>query len=82
MWLSLISDPDVKVAGASINVFAGSLNEPEELPGLAHFLEHMLFMGTEKYPEENAFMDYLNSNGEETNAWTADYSTNYHFEIG
>lgn len=28
--------------------------------GLAHFCEHMLFLGTEKYPEENEYSKYLN----------------------
>ena len=31
------------------------MSDPWKLQGLAHFLEHMLFMGTTKYPEENAF---------------------------
>ena len=29
-------------------VYVGSLSDPENLPGLAHFCEHMLFLGTEK----------------------------------
>lgn len=35
--------------------FEGCMSDPWKLQGLAHFLEHMLFMGTKKYPEENAF---------------------------
>lgn len=34
---------------------AGCMSDPWHLQGLAHFLEHMLFLGTKKYPEENAF---------------------------
>ena len=30
-----------------MDVFVGSLDEPDYAPGIAHFLEHMLFMGTE-----------------------------------
>ena len=59
MLVALISDPKIKMSGAAINVAVGSLDEPEEIPGLAHFLEHLLFMGTEKYPEEKIFMDFL-----------------------
>ena len=33
----------------------GHMSDPQELPGLAHFCEHMLFLGTKKYPEENEY---------------------------
>lgn len=34
---------------------AGHLMDPWELPGTAHFCEHMLFLGTDKYPSENEY---------------------------
>ena len=34
-----------------------------EYPGLAHFLEHMLRLGTEKYPDENEWVAFISSNG-------------------
>ena len=46
----LISDENADQAGASLDVHAGSLQDPKNRPGLAHFLEHMLFLGTETYP--------------------------------
>ena len=49
----LVSDNQTKQAGASIRVNIGYLSEPEYINGLAHFLEHMLFLGSEKYPQEN-----------------------------
>ena len=39
-------------AAAAMCVGVGSYFDPPYLQGLSHFLEHMLFMGTEKYPEE------------------------------
>ena len=33
----------------------GGYHDPEGLPGLAHFCEHMLFLGTKKYPVENDY---------------------------
>jgi nardilysin len=33
-----------------MSVNTGSKNDPIDLPGLAHFLEHMVFMGSSKYP--------------------------------
>ena len=34
----------------------GSFSDPAELPGLAHFLEHMLFYASAKFPEEVRLM--------------------------
>lgn len=48
-----------RMAAASLSVNVGSFSDPPDLPGLAHFLEHMVFMGSSKYPEENAFDEYL-----------------------
>ena len=50
----LICDPDTDLAAAAMDVQVGHLSDPEELAGLAHFCEHMLFLGTEKFPEENS----------------------------
>ena len=44
----LISDPQTELGAASLDVSIGSSSDPEEIQGLAHFLEHMLFLGTEK----------------------------------
>lgn len=46
----LIHDAESEMASAAMDVKAGSWNEPDEYPGLAHFCEHMLFIGSEKYP--------------------------------
>ena len=37
--------------------------DPQDLPGLAHFCEHMLFLGTEKYPVENEYPRFLSEHG-------------------
>lgn len=38
-------------AACGLSVGVGSFSDPPEIPGLAHFLEHMVFMGSEKYTE-------------------------------
>ena len=48
----LISDPDATTAAAALNVQAGSWHDPVAWPGLAHAVEHCLFLGTLKYPGE------------------------------
>lgn len=77
----LISDPKTEKSGAALQVNVGSLCDPNELPGLAHFCEHMLFLGTEKYPIENEYATFLASHGGMTNACTGDEFTRYYFDI-
>ncbi len=48
MTILLISDPTTEKAAAAMDVNIGSMSDPWEIPGLAHFLEHMLFLGTKK----------------------------------
>lgn len=77
----LVSDPETEKSAACVNVQVGSLADPKDAQGLAHFLEHMLFMGTEKYPEENAYSAYLSSHGGDSNAYTSDENTVYYFDV-
>lgn len=49
--LLLISDPETDISAASLSVHCGSLLDPVPLQGLAHFLEHLVFMGSEKVRE-------------------------------
>lgn len=50
----VISDPSTDKASAAMDVNIGQYCDGT-VNGLAHFLEHMLFMGTEKYPKENDY---------------------------
>jgi insulysin len=81
MKVLLLSDPKLNVASASVAVGVGSLSDPPERQGLAHYLEHMLFLGTEKYPAVEEFGAYLQRNGGYNNAYTAHDRTNFHLEI-
>lgn len=61
-----------------IPVQTGSRNEIEPgKSGFAHFFEHMMFRGTEKYPAE-VYKDILKKAGADQNAYTTDDYTNYH----
>ncbi len=77
----LVSNPDADKAAASLNVAVGSGNDPAGREGLAHFLEHMLFLGTEKYPEPGEYQQFIRSHGGSHNAFTAFQDTNYFFDI-
>jgi len=55
--------------------------DPAAIPGSAHFLEHMLFLGSKKYPEEGSFDALLAEHGGYSNAYTASENTNYFFAV-
>ena len=57
MKIVLVSDPTTDKAAAALDVNIGSMSDP--VPGLAHFCEHMLFLGTKKYQDENEYNRYL-----------------------
>ncbi|GFR39667.1 hypothetical protein Agub_g138, partial [Astrephomene gubernaculifera] len=71
----------VKKAAAAMAVGVGSFSDPDDLQGLSHYLEHMLFMGSAKYPSENEYDDFLTRHGGAANAFTDLEVTNYHFEV-
>jgi insulysin len=65
-----------------LDVQVGCFHDPPKFPGLSHFLEHLLFMGTEKYPIENEYSQFLNEHGGNSNAFTDSENTNYYFDVG
>ncbi|CAM9761849.1 unnamed protein product [Ascophyllum nodosum] len=83
LQVMVISDPSSTKAAAAMSVDTGAASDPKTLPGLAHFLEHMLFLaGTSKYPAENAYKSYLAKHGGKSNASTAMDATTFQFEVG
>ncbi|KAG0637204.1 Metalloenzyme, LuxS/M16 peptidase-like protein [Tuber brumale] len=78
----IVHDPDTDKASAALDVHAGNFSDRDDLPGQAHAVEHLLFMGTEKYPKENEYSQYLSENSGHSNAYTAATSTNFYFEVG
>ncbi len=77
----LVSDPLTDKSSAVLTVRAGSWAEPRQFPGLAHFLEHMLFLGTKTYPRESDYDRYITQHGGNANAFTASDHTSYLFSI-
>uniref|UniRef100_A0AAY4BLX1 Nardilysin n=1 Tax=Denticeps clupeoides TaxID=299321 RepID=A0AAY4BLX1_9TELE len=71
----------ISSSAAALCIGVGSFSDPEDLPGLAHFLEHMVFMGSEKYPAENGFDAFLKRHGGSTNASTDCERTLFQFDV-
>ncbi|XP_036376739.1 nardilysin b [Megalops cyprinoides] len=70
-----------KQSAAALCIGVGSFSDPDDLPGLAHFLEHMVFMGSEKYPAENGFDAFLKKHGGSDNASTDCERTIFQFDV-
>ena len=56
----------------------GSKNEPENLQGISHFIEHMVFKGSPKYPFHLDISKTFDANGISFNAFTSKEMTAYH----
>ena len=77
----VVSDSDADKAAAALDVNAGNANDPADRPGLAHFLEHMLFLGTEQYPDPGEYGRFISEHGGASNATTSFAHTNYFFDV-
>ena len=77
----LISDPTTDKAAASLDLNVGSGSDPDDREGLAHLLEHMLFLGTDRYPKAGEYQEFIRSRGGNHNAYTSVDHTNYYFDI-
>ena len=77
----LVSDPSTDKSAAALAVYRGSYDDPEGRAGLAHFLEHMLFLGTTKYPDVDDYQNFITTHGGTFNAYTASDHTNFFFDI-
>ncbi|KNC86015.1 hypothetical protein SARC_01816 [Sphaeroforma arctica JP610] len=81
--VTLVSDLDATQSSAAMGVACGSYRDPDELLGLAHLTEHMLFVGgSERYPGLNRLDKFLASHGgEQANAWTSNTATVYFYGV-
>lgn len=73
--------PGLKRSAAALRVAAGSHDVPLAWPGLAHFLEHLLFLGTARFPANEGLMAYVQSYGGQVNASTRERTTDFFFEL-
>jgi insulysin len=77
----IISDSSTSRCSASVSVGTGSFKD-EDLYGLAHFTEHMIFLGSKSYPRPGEFEDHLSNYFGVTNAFTEDEKTTFYYDIG
>lgn len=78
---SIIEDSHLEKSFVTVCLKVGSFSDPVEYEGMSHFLEHMLFMGSKKYPDENYYFTRLNELGGYSNAYTDVMETVYYFNV-
>ena len=81
LQVSLRHAPHLKRCAAALRVAAGSHDVPLAWPGLAHFLEHLLFLGTARFPADQGLMAYVQGHGGQVNARTSERTTDFFFEL-
>ncbi|RPD89563.1 pitrilysin [Neisseria weixii] len=81
MTVLLISDPAANQSIMAAALPIGSKDDPITQQGMAHYLEHMIFMGSKHYPDVDGLMTFLQKNGGRTNASTNFMRTSYHFQV-
>lgn len=77
----LIHNNETEKSAAALAVNVGHFNDPKDRQGLAHFLEHMLFLGTTEYPDGSEYQRFISQYGGCNNAWTATEHTCFFFDI-
>nr|XP_027192392.1 nardilysin-like [Cicer arietinum] len=88
----LVHDPRISIkeiegegstilSAAAMCVGAGNIHAPTEVQGVAHMLEHMLVMGSKKFPGTNEFDRYIDEHGGSSNEVTDVEYTCYYFEV-
>lgn len=79
--LALLHDPQATRVALAAGVAAGSFHEPAAWPGLAHCVEHCLFLGSRGRPGAADFADYVHARGGRYNARTLALHTQYFLEM-
>jgi zinc protease len=80
MQVVVIPDRRAPVVTHMVWYKVGAADEPQGKAGIAHFLEHLMFKGTPRYPG-GAFSRIIRSNGGEDNAFTSQDYTAYHQRV-
>ncbi len=77
----LVSASRLKRCAAALRVAAGSHDVSARWPGLAHFLEHLFFLGTERFTDDEKLMAFVQRHGGQVNASTRERTTDFFFEL-
>ncbi|MBV2127661.1 insulinase family protein [Arsukibacterium indicum] len=77
----LVKDSCVEKSAAALTINVGHFDDPADYQGMAHFLEHMLFLGSENYPDPGEYQQFISQYGGSHNAWTGTEHSHFYFDI-
>ncbi|MAD74758.1 MAG: peptidase M16 [Rheinheimera sp.] len=77
----LVQDKNAEKSAAALTVNVGHFDDPADYQGMAHFLEHMLFLGSENFPEAGEYQQFISQHGGSHNAWTGTEHSHFYFDI-
>lgn len=77
----LVHQADSEKSAAALTVNVGHFDDPADREGLAHFLEHMLFLGSRAYPQAGELQHFISEHGGSHNAWTGTEHSQFYFDI-
>ena len=82
--VALVQDTKAKAAACALTINVGNTSDPsgaDEINGLAHLCEHMLFQGTTEFPDPTYYSKFISDNSGHHNGMTGEDNTMYHFDI-
>lgn len=77
----LVEQADAEKSAAAIAVNVGHFDDPQDREGLAHFLEHLVFLGSKKFPDPGEYQQFMAAKGGSHNAWTGTEHSCFYFDI-
>jgi insulysin len=77
----LVEQPDAEKSAAAMAVNVGHFDDPSDREGLAHFLEHLVFLGSGEFPDAGSYQQFIASHGGSHNAWTGTEHSCFYFDI-
>lgn len=77
----LVEQPDAEKSAAAMAVNVGHFDDPSDREGLAHFLEHLVFLGSREFPESGSYQQFIAAHGGSHNAWTGTEHSCFYFDI-
>ncbi|WP_213994781.1 insulinase family protein [Arsukibacterium sp.] len=77
----LVKDSSAEKSAAALTVNVGHFDDPADYQGMAHFLEHMLFLGSENFPDPGEYQQFISQHAGSHNAWTGTEHSHFYFDI-
>ncbi|CDG19052.1 pitrilysin [Xenorhabdus doucetiae] len=81
MTVLLVADEKAIKSLAAVSLPVGHMENPDNQLGLAHYLEHMVLMGSKRYPQSGGFTEFLQKHGGSHNASTNANRTAFYLEV-